>query len=119
MEIMKLIKISSPGILIRSFIAAFIIIAASQNVFSQFGQNKVQYKVFDWKYLQSQHFDIYFNQGGEFIAQFTAVAAESSLVSLENNIGYGIKSQRLSISRTMSSSRTMPLMSIYPKVSAV
>lgn len=93
MEIMKLIKISSPGILIRSFIAAFIIIAASQNVFSQFGQNKVQYKVFDWKYLQSQHFDIYFNQGGEFIAQFTAVAAESSLVSLENNIGYGIKNR--------------------------
>jgi len=93
MEIMKLIKISSPGILIRSFIAAFIIIAASQNVFSQFGQNKVQYKVFDWKYLQSQHFDIYFNQGGEYIAQFTAVAAESSLVSLENNIGYGIKNR--------------------------
>lgn len=93
MEIMKLIKISSPGMLIRSFIAAFIIIAASQNVFSQFGQNKVQYKVFDWKYLQSQHFDIYFNQGGEYIAQFTAVAAESSLVSLENNIGYGIKNR--------------------------
>lgn len=93
MEIMKLIKISSPGMLIRSFIAAFIIIAASQNVFTQFGQNKVQYKVFDWKYLQSQHFDIYFNQGGEYIAQFTAVAAESSLVSLENNIGYGIKNR--------------------------
>ncbi len=93
MEIMKLIKIPSPGLLIRSFIAAFMIIAASQNVFSQFGQNKVQYKVFDWKYLQSQHFDIYFNQGGEYIAQFTAVAAESSLVSLENNIGYGIKNR--------------------------
>ncbi len=93
MEIMKLIKISSPGLLIRSFFAAFLFLAVSQNVFSQFGQNKVQYKVFDWKYLQSQHFDVYFNQGGEFIAQFTAVAAESSLVSLENNIGYGIKNR--------------------------
>ncbi|HMQ98751.1 MAG TPA: peptidase MA family metallohydrolase [Ignavibacteria bacterium] len=90
---MKLIKISSPGLLIRSFFAAFLFLAVSQNVFSQFGQNKVQYKVFDWKYLQSQHFDVYFNQGGEFIAQFTAVAAESSLVSLENNIGYGIKNR--------------------------
>lgn len=93
MEIMKLIKISSPGLLIRSFFAAIFFIAVSQSVFSQFGQNKVQYKVFDWKYLQTKHFDVYFNQGGEFIAQFTAVAAESSLVSLENNIGYGIKNR--------------------------
>lgn len=93
MEIMKLMNIPSPGLLLRSFVAALIIFAASQNVLSQFGQNKVQYKVFDWKYIQSQHFDIYFNQGGEYIAQFTAVAAESSLVSLENNIGYGIKNR--------------------------
>lgn len=93
MEIMKLMNIPSPGLLLRSFVAALIFFAASQNVLSQFGQNKVQYKVFDWKYIQSQHFDIYFNQGGEYIAQFTAVAAESSLVSLENNIGYGIKNR--------------------------
>lgn len=57
---------------------------------AQFGQNKVQYKVFDWSYLQSKHFDVYFNQGGEFIAQYTALTAESSLVSLEKNIGYKI-----------------------------
>ncbi|KXK47418.1 MAG: Tol biopolymer transport system [Chlorobi bacterium OLB5] len=92
MEIMKFKIIWSPHKLIKTLI--FVILVFSGNsVYTQFGQNKVQYKVFDWKYIQSQHFDIYFAQGGEYIAQFTAVAAESSLVSLENNIGYGIKNR--------------------------
>ncbi len=90
---MKLINISSPKSLIKAFMVILIILIASGNSYSQFGQNKVQYKVFDWKYIQTPHFDIYFSQGGEYIAQFTAVAAESSLVSLENNIGYGIKNR--------------------------
>ncbi len=60
---------------------------------AQFGQNKVQYKVFDWSYLQTKHFDIYFTRGGEDIAQFAAFAAESSLTSLTNNIGYYIKNR--------------------------
>lgn len=67
--------------------------AAVQGVFAQFGQNKVQYKEFKWKYLQTRHFDVYFSQGGEEIAQFTAVTAESSLVSLQDNIGYGIQNR--------------------------
>ncbi|RPI15426.1 MAG: biopolymer transporter Tol [Ignavibacteriae bacterium] len=62
-------------------------------VFAQFGQNKVQYKTFEWSFIQSKHFDIYFSQGGEQIAQFTAVAAESSLVSLTDNIGYLIQNR--------------------------
>ena len=70
---------------------AFIIVPSA--VFSQFGQNKVQYNVFDWKYLQSKHFDVFFAQNGESIARFTANAAESSLVSLEKNIGYRIKNR--------------------------
>lgn len=76
--------------IIFSFMVMFL---ASTSVFSQFGQNKVQYKEFKWKYLQTRHFDVYFNQGGEEIAQFTAVSAESSLVSLQNNIGYGIQNR--------------------------
>ena len=47
-----------------------------------FGQNKVQYETFKWKFLQSKHFDVYFYQGGEYIAEYTAQVAESSLVSI-------------------------------------
>jgi len=74
-----------------AFLLPVFLMLCQVNTEAQFGQNKVQYKVFDWKYIQTTHFDIYFSQDGEYIAQFTAVAAESSLVSLENNIGWGLK----------------------------
>ncbi|MEP7146864.1 MAG: biopolymer transporter Tol, partial [bacterium] len=61
--------------------------------FSQFGQNKVQYKEFKWKFIQSKHFDIYFSQGGEYLAEFTATAAESSLAALTHNLDYSIESR--------------------------
>jgi Tol biopolymer transport system component len=75
---------------LTAFLAIFL---SAGTVHAQFGQNKVQYKVFDWSYLQTKHFDIYFSQGGEDIAQFAAFAAESSLTSLTNNIGYYIKNR--------------------------
>ena len=62
-------------------------------LYAQFGQNKVQYKTFDWSYLQSKHFDIYFSQDGEYLAQFAAQVAESSLTDLTDNIGYQIKNR--------------------------
>ncbi|KPL17873.1 MAG: hypothetical protein AMJ92_10565 [candidate division Zixibacteria bacterium SM23_81] len=41
-----------------------------------FGKNKVQYKSFNWSYLQTSHFDIYFYPGGEELAQFVAQYCE-------------------------------------------
>jgi Tol biopolymer transport system component len=90
---MALIKKFSPQYPVKLVFLALLLLLSSQSLYSQYGQNKVQYKVFDWKYLQSQHFDVYFNQGGEDIAQFTAFAAESALVSLVKNIGYDIKNR--------------------------
>ena len=74
-------------------LAFLTLLLCSASVFAQFGQNKVQYKTFNWSYLQSKHFDVYFTEGGEDIAQFTAFVAESSLTSLTNNIGYQIKNR--------------------------
>ncbi len=62
-------------------------------VYAQFGQNKVQYKTFDWSFIQSKHFDVYFTQEGEYIAQFTAQVAESSLTNLKQNVGYQIRNR--------------------------
>lgn len=58
-----------------------------------FGQNKVQYKTFKWKYLQSKHFDVYFYQGGEYIAEYTAKVAESSLDSISKSFDYRISNR--------------------------
>jgi Tol biopolymer transport system component len=77
----------------KTAIGALLFFLFSNSVFAQFGQNKVQYKVFDWKYIQSKHFDVYFSQGGEYLAQFTAMTAESSLVKLKSNIGYDIQNR--------------------------
>lgn len=52
-----------------------------------FGQNKVQYQDFKWRFVQSKHFDVYFYEGGEGIAQFTADAAESALVKIKPLFG--------------------------------
>ena len=46
--------------------------------------------MFDWKFIQSKHFDVYFSQGGYELAQYTAVVAESSLVSLSKNLDHNI-----------------------------
>lgn len=53
-----------------------------------FGKNKVQYARFDYYYIQSDHFDIYFTEGGEFLAQFAAVAAESAYTSIRKSFRY-------------------------------
>ncbi|MEO8209731.1 MAG: biopolymer transporter Tol [bacterium] len=58
-----------------------------------FGQNKVQYKVFHWKYLQTKHFDIYFYQDGRELAEFTGHVAENALNNLTENIDYNISNR--------------------------
>ena len=55
-----------------------------------FGKNKVQYTEFEWYYIQSDHFDIYFNIGGEYIANFTADVAESSYTQISKSFRYQI-----------------------------
>ncbi|MDD8016829.1 MAG: biopolymer transporter Tol, partial [Bacteroidota bacterium] len=65
-------------------------------VFAQegnFGKNKVQYKHFNWSYIQTDHFDIYFYQGGEKIANFTAAAAESAYTSISKSFRYQLNNR--------------------------
>jgi hypothetical protein len=47
-----------------------------------FGKNKVQYTKFNWSYLQTDHFDVYFADDGYPLAEFAAVAAESAYTSI-------------------------------------
>ena len=54
----------------------------------EFGKNKVQYTRFQWWYIQSDHFDIYFSQGGQYLAEFTAAAAESAYTSISKSFRY-------------------------------
>jgi len=60
---------------------------------ANFGQNKVQYKKFQWYYIQTSHFDIYFSQDGEYLANFTAAAAESSYTMISKSFRYQINNR--------------------------
>ena len=53
-----------------------------------FGKNKVQYGLFEWQYIQSEHFDVYFTEGGEQIAAFAAEIAEASYQQLKADLRY-------------------------------
>ena len=57
---------------------------------TSFGKNKVQYTDFEWYYIQSAHFDVYFNKGSESLADFTADMAESSYTSISKSFRYQI-----------------------------
>lgn len=73
-------------------ICAIIVIGCPFVVFAQsFGKNKVQYKNFNWNFIQSKHFDVYFYSGGIKLAEFTADVAESSYVALNVDMKYKIQ----------------------------
>lgn len=55
-----------------------------------FGKNKVQYTKFNWYFIQSSHFDVYFTDGGYDLAEFTAEAAESAYISISKSFRYQI-----------------------------
>ncbi len=45
-------------------------------LFAQFGKNKVQYENFEIYTFSTTHFDIYFENGSDFLAEFTALESE-------------------------------------------
>jgi Tol biopolymer transport system component len=56
-----------------------------------FGQNKVQYRDFDWSYIQSPHFDIYFYGGEQALAEFTADIAEEAYEQISIHLRWNLK----------------------------
>ncbi len=56
-----------------------------------FGQNKVQYRDFDWSYIQSPHFDIYFYGGEQDLAEFTADVAEEAYEQISIHLRWNLK----------------------------
>ncbi len=53
-----------------------------------FGKNKVQYNKFDWSFIQSDHFDIYYYEGGYKLALFSAAVLESAYVEVSQQLNH-------------------------------
>lgn len=65
--------------------------AAAQTNSVKFGQNRLQYKQFKWRYFQTDNFNTYFNQGGLALGKYVAQVAEEQLPQIEKEMDYGIR----------------------------
>ncbi len=65
--------------------------ASAQDTY--FGKNKVRYKNFDWSYIQTRHFDIYFYEDAYETAKFTATVMESAYVEISKELNYKIQKE--------------------------
>lgn len=80
-------------ILINAIFIAFIsgLILPGIGQCQYFGKNKVQYTDFEWLYIQSEHFDVYYTQGGKNIAEFVIRVAEKSYQQLSMDLNYELQ----------------------------
>ena len=62
--------------------------AAAQ--FGYFGQNKIQYKGFDWRVLHGEHVDLYFYPEEEELSRVTLAYAEESYAALERRFSHTV-----------------------------
>jgi len=69
-------------------ILIFCLIFNFSDSFAQFGKNKVQYEKFKWRYVETEHFDMYFAEGGDYLANYTAIEAEKALRKIESALNF-------------------------------
>ena len=78
------------------FLYTFILLLATSLNAQSFGKNKVQYRDFDWNFIQTPHFDIYYYGGEQDLAEFTADVAEESYEQISVHLRWDLK-RRVSI----------------------
>lgn len=54
----------------------------------QFGQNKIQYRQFDWLINETEHFEIYYYKSEEVLIPFAEDVLEEAYNRLKNRLGY-------------------------------
>ena len=63
-------------------------VAIGQHYTTPFGQNRIQYKKFDWYYYSTNNFDVYYYPGGEDYALEAIDFLEEEFVNLTDKLGY-------------------------------
>ncbi len=61
---------------------------SAQGFYTNFGQNRVQYKDNIWSYYESPDFVTYYYQGGQELAYFCTIIAEASLNDIESKLEF-------------------------------
>ncbi|MEE9190669.1 MAG: hypothetical protein V3U16_07855, partial [Candidatus Neomarinimicrobiota bacterium] len=69
-----------------------LIALSGQIAFGQsFGKNKVQYRQFDWEFIKSPHFDVYFYGDDETLARFTSQVAEEAYEQVSKHLRWNLR----------------------------
>ena len=93
----KQLKILAIIVLLVKF-SGFILNAQFYNGLEMiFGKNRVQYSDFYWSFYRFNNFDVYFNQFGKNIAQYTALYTEEKLIEIENYFDYKLEKRLILI----------------------
>lgn len=73
-----------------TIIGLVVLVGASQVAAQEthFGKNKVQYREFNWEYIQTDHFDIYYYDDAYELAKFTAEELEHSYTIVTDQLKY-------------------------------
>ena len=69
-------------------ILLFINNAFSQQALETFGKNRIQFKKFEWKYLSSENFDVYYYDDRKVVAQESLQYLESQFDRITDLIGF-------------------------------
>jgi Tol biopolymer transport system component len=75
-----------PGLLAAAVLCVLLWPAAADAQF--FGQNKVQYRHFDFRIISSPHFEVYYYQGGDSLARRVLDLAEKANIYLSREMGH-------------------------------
>ncbi len=86
-------KIFSKNIFTLLLYAATLFFPFAGKISAQFGQNKIQYRNHDWFYVETKHFNVFFDQDGFEIADFIVKAAEDALAQIEKDLDYNIRNR--------------------------
>lgn len=84
--------------LVRNFLLCLfcvltLMISSRHNVIAQtnlekYGQNRIQYRTFKWKYFDTKHFRIYhYDRAGRELARYVAEQVENDIAVIESKIG--------------------------------
>lgn len=84
-------------IVIATILIGFSQVKKAHAQYFSFGKNQVEYKNFNWKYIQSSHFDVYYYKDRNYyLAVFAAQTLEAALKQIEQDFNYHI-TQRIKV----------------------
>jgi hypothetical protein len=71
-------------------VASLLALTALDAQYGNFGQNKIQYRRFDWRVLRGEHVDLYYYPEEEELGRVALAYAEESYDSLERRINHAV-----------------------------